>query len=650
MKCTSCGEEIEEGMKFCGSCGTPVPQDKNCPACGATIPLKMKFCSECGAPQDGSKPKAAAAFAMGDKNVIAGDVTGKKEEMNISGNATIIKNEDQTKQVRKCHVCGRMVLITQGFECPECGEFTCENCYDSDSGLCKSCADKKTSGKADKYRSAVKEALADGRIDFADRRKLDTLQRELGMNRDEALAIEAEEKAGGVSAKSVTSGLSTVEQVELETIAEQFYNSTVVEDALVKRIEKLYSSHRTDEKVLALYLPVLAAAEGGASNALSIINSLSADVLAAYITAADIYLAQGELAQAESYVNRAKAIWQDDPLVLCREAYLSLALYKQYGRQNFLDKAESIAQTVSAVQTQDKMLKSHQLRLAMLMEQAKGNEVPSMDEDFCKKNGLYYRIVESVHKKKIDSVEALKRALAVAIDGDVFTVLPGTYTIDFAIDKSVVFEGSEGEKNTCFEFTNGLPVTASAVFKEIKFTGGDVFTSNNLEITGKAKPQFIGCIFSSCGLKIKDSAYPLIENCEINDAETGVYIQDNAGANCSGCLIQHSTYGIYIENNKAKLEQQSVFKNVQVSKSVLSCIIISGAYAAPLFEQCKAYDGVSTGFYIYNGGKGTYRGCEAYGNKCVGFEVKDGCACTFTDCKSGTSSFSKTTGGTGFEL
>ncbi|MBQ1742967.1 MAG: zinc ribbon domain-containing protein, partial [Oscillospiraceae bacterium] len=88
MKCANCGEEIEEGMRFCGTCGAPVPQEKACVSCGAKIPLKMKFCPECGAPQDGSKPKAAAAIAMGDKNVIAGDVTGKKEEMNISGNAT----------------------------------------------------------------------------------------------------------------------------------------------------------------------------------------------------------------------------------------------------------------------------------------------------------------------------------------------------------------------------------------------------------------------------------------------------------------------------------------------------------------------------------------------------------------------------------
>ena len=78
MKCNNCGAEVADGMKFCGDCGAPVPQVKKCISCGAEISLKMKFCPECGANQEGSasgKQKFnAAAFAMGDKNVIAGDV------------------------------------------------------------------------------------------------------------------------------------------------------------------------------------------------------------------------------------------------------------------------------------------------------------------------------------------------------------------------------------------------------------------------------------------------------------------------------------------------------------------------------------------------------------------------------------------------
>ena len=110
MTCSNCGAEVADGMKFCFDCGTPVPQVKKCVSCGAELSLKMKFCPECGAKQDGSAPKSSG-FSMGDKNVIAGDVIGSKEETNISGNATIIKNEDQTKQVKKCHICGSFIPI-----------------------------------------------------------------------------------------------------------------------------------------------------------------------------------------------------------------------------------------------------------------------------------------------------------------------------------------------------------------------------------------------------------------------------------------------------------------------------------------------------------------------------------------------------------
>ena len=29
MKCSNYGAEVAEGMRFCGDCGTPVPQEKN---------------------------------------------------------------------------------------------------------------------------------------------------------------------------------------------------------------------------------------------------------------------------------------------------------------------------------------------------------------------------------------------------------------------------------------------------------------------------------------------------------------------------------------------------------------------------------------------------------------------------------------------
>ena len=155
MKCNNCGAEVAEGMRFCGDCGTPVPQEKKCVSCGATIALRMKFCPECGAPQSGEaqKPKFnAAAFAMGDKNVIAGDVTS-----NVTNNTTI-NNTYEAKADAVCHVCGKTIAGGEYFTCSKCGEVTCTSCYHSLKKLCHPCFEE----KKQEYRdNPVKEVSLD---------------------------------------------------------------------------------------------------------------------------------------------------------------------------------------------------------------------------------------------------------------------------------------------------------------------------------------------------------------------------------------------------------------------------------------------------------------------------------------------------------
>ena len=56
--CPNCGCEFEEGMKFCGACGSPLPQTVSepqplvCKNCGEPLESDCKFCMNCGTKVD----------------------------------------------------------------------------------------------------------------------------------------------------------------------------------------------------------------------------------------------------------------------------------------------------------------------------------------------------------------------------------------------------------------------------------------------------------------------------------------------------------------------------------------------------------------------------------------------------------------------
>ena len=388
MKCNNCGAEVAEGMKFCCDCGSPLPQEKKCVSCGATIALRMKFCPECGAPQSGEaqKPKFnAAAFAMGDKNVIAGDVVGHQETTHVTGNATIIKNEDQSRQVKRCHICGSLVLITEGFDCPECGQFTCGKCYDANQNCCNDCAKTHSKSKENQYEAALKAALTDGKIDLEERRTLNELAAKLGLSSQQASQIERQ-----VKGEDTAGSMTTAEQLELDSARKLFYACEGNLSSLLSTAQKIYSSYPTNEKALSLYLPVLAAS-GRSDEALKIINGLGADVLSAYITALDIYLTTGNMSETERYLKKSAMLWPESNTLKCYQAYYYLAMYKKYNDFSFLEKATAANAALKNVSGELEL--SHQIRLMSLLQKEAGEEVPPYDRDFCKENGLYFRIV-----------------------------------------------------------------------------------------------------------------------------------------------------------------------------------------------------------------------------------------------------------------
>ena len=383
-KCANCGTELDEGAKFCLECGTPVPQTKKCIKCGIELPLSAKFCPECGARQDGQANSNAggSGFSMGDKNVIAGDVIGHKEETHIAGNATIIKNEDQTKQVKKCHICGSLVPIIEGFDCKECGQFTCANCFDSKNGVCKDCVNTIIKRNEEEYKNALKMALADGRIEFAERNQLITLQQKLNISQEKAAILEQQLK--GDSSENYT----TVEKLNIDKAYNLFYKEEKATEAF-EIIKPIFNNHQNDEKILNIYIPLLA--ETDDKQALNFINSMQVDILMAYITATDIALKNDDLDEAERKYKQAARIWPENALVKCYQVLLNYALYKKFKKQDFLNKAKELVEDLGEAQNELEL--SMQVRVQMFMQEAADEIVPEITKQFCEDNQLYWAVM-----------------------------------------------------------------------------------------------------------------------------------------------------------------------------------------------------------------------------------------------------------------
>ena len=386
-KCANCGTELEEGVKFCLECGTPVPQTKKCIKCGFELPLSAKFCPECGTKQDGkTNPNmGGSGFSIGDKNVIAGDAIGHKEETHIAGNATIIKNEDETKKTAKCHICGSIVQIVDGFDCPECHQFTCSDCKDENENCCTECAQKHDEQKIKRYKDALKMVLADGRIELAERKELISLQQELGISTEKSKQLEEELKK---AALGVGSEITTFEKVSLEQATNLFYKDGNIKEAF-QLLEPIYQAHKNDEKVLDIYLPVLA--EVAPLEALDVINGLQIDILTAFIVSIGIYIKQKDLGEAEKRLNQALRIWHESSLLKCYNVLFNYAMYKQFNDFSFMEKACNLAEQLGEAQNELEL--SFQVKVQAMLQKEVDDVVADFDKDFCEQNNLFWFIM-----------------------------------------------------------------------------------------------------------------------------------------------------------------------------------------------------------------------------------------------------------------
>ena len=622
MICNNCGAEVADGMKFCFDCGTPVPQVKKCVSCEAELSLKMKFCPECGTNQDGSAPKSSG-FSMGDKNVIAGDVIGSKEETHISGNATIIKNEDQTKQVKKCHICGSFIPVVEGYNCPECGEFTCEVCFDLSKRICKSCEKNKLQKNEEKFIEALKEFLKDGIIDANERREIESLKVKYGISTEKANALEQELKP-----KTEKINFSTIEKLNLTEATEVFYEQGIAKKAY-ELLEPIYKAHPYSEEVLNIYLPVLIKTD--IEEAKKIISASNIDMLSMYMAEIEIAIIEKDLDLAERKLNQAKQLWQSNMLKYY-EAWYYLELAKFTGKDTFVSNAEEIANNLDA--TEDKLELSYQIKIHKSIAEYKGEDTSFYTEDFCKENNLYTSVVLSVNVEKIivgknQQIKSLNEALERIIEDGTVILEPGVYKEHVNFDKkikivgltdSIMNKSSSELPIVVLDSTKSCEITAPVEIEGVVFTHEENLSFSNLK-------------------KYADEEYNFDDDFDDDDWDDDDWDDDEErDEDFASCLLLNSDAKL---KNVAVLDSLTYGITLAKTKGTIEDSIISHCYNICLYcvekteatvQETKIINSQDYGVCAKENSNPSIKACEIYGHKGYGIWVKDQASGTFEGC------------------
>lgn len=386
QKCPGCGFEVAEGSKFCDECGTPIPHTKECPKCHTQLKPTAKFCSGCGYSFAGlaSTGGGASGIQMGSKNLISGDVVGHQESFKVSGNATIVKNINESRQMVQCHICGRNMTIDESFDCPICHGKICYNCFDREHGSCTKCHEMDVVGKESVYKEAVARVSGNGIIGLAERRELIALQKELGISAAKAIELEKSVKSNDQNADA---WLTSFEKFTIEKATSKLYGDGDAKLA-AEIVRPIYEAHPLEEDVVSLYVAALGAYD--ADKATAVASGIHVDMLGLYLTMVDVALKTSDAKLAEERLLAAEKIWPESNLLKCRRIVFLHRMFKATGDETFLAEAGNII--VELGEPQNKLERSWMFFAQNLISKDFGDSVQDATEDQCVENDLYYPI------------------------------------------------------------------------------------------------------------------------------------------------------------------------------------------------------------------------------------------------------------------
>ena len=663
VKCTNCNSEQEynEGNKYCTMCGTILPRPtKKCISCNKELSLDAKFCSSCGAKQEissGFEPVTDSKFHMGNDNMIAGDfnVVGKKEETHIEGNATIIKNEDETKQVKTCHICGENKTILEGHNCPKCGNFTCKNCFNQEYLVCNKCAKNIEQVNESQYKEKLELFLKDGIISKNEREELKILQKQLKLSDEKTFSLEESLKKNF----NVETTLTTIEKTNLENSIELFYEQGNFEKAY-SLLKPLFDKYPQYEKVLEIYLPVLLKKDIQEAN--EVLENISIECFSVFIAKTHIALLENKLDDAERYLNQAKNLETNNTT-----KYFEVLLYIHIASTTknviFLDKAYEVIETMN--ESQSKLDNSFRMKAILELENAKEKKSSFYKEkDIEGKNVYKAFVVEPVEVFVGEGCEyeTIQSAIDDVNPNSTIYLKPGVYEENLIIEKKLNIIGCQesirekspselpiivsDEEVLCNISTNAK--ISGIVFssnEDVQFTrlqdyiavqielddstdstktcfsiNGDADLSNCAVIdydgvaitSNKGNPSVTDFVSYNCksGFVILNDSIGIYKNCEICfTSDIGIKVTDIANPNVHKCKIHDipDYQGLYIyESATGRYENCEIYNTGKAS-------IVAVENSNPHIIECKIHDIPDwQGLYISDSATGKYENCEIY--------------------------------------
>ncbi|WP_030759331.1 right-handed parallel beta-helix repeat-containing protein [Streptomyces sp. NRRL F-2664] len=214
-------------------------------------------------------------------------------------------------------------------------------------------------------------------------------------------------------------------------------------------------------------------------------------------------------------------------------------------------------------------------------------------------------------RRRSGEYPTLSAALAVAGDGDVLSIAPGTYRENLVLHHAVTLRGPEdGSGSVRIAPLDGVALTlrASAVVQDLHLEGQDRAAPALLVEDGSPELTDLRVSTqSAAGIEVRGpGARPLVRRCTVeNPAGVGIAVLDGGGG---------------------------VFEECEVVASGQTGFSVRGG-GRPRLERCRVHHSTGAGIAVTGEGSGLEAlGCEVYEVRGAGVQIAARAAARLTDC------------------